>query len=330
LRAWALCDREGQGLASTVQAMIVRAWRGGCGEGRVGSGRTCMESRRTLAWCSTMLCVLGLINFYNIPYAVFVVLLRAFLWGSSTPTAEIPNALRTHTVLVTGAVASLGYGAVCCTFLLQEVRSHEHLAPVFGVPLLALVLGQIASVPLTMAVFAVGLFHMRRVLRPQQRAVPTSSPGALVQGVLVEMWERRSAPAVVGGARISDHGGLEAAAECDAALFTSEAIAFAQSYEDIVRERALEYMEAALSQGAGRDPRASVGTASVNWASINWAAVRGAAVVAQVLERLPAVAGRGPDGTAPAHMELPNFTSVAPPNLLVPAATSRVALEQHL
>jgi hypothetical protein len=282
-----------------------------------------MESRRIIAWSSAMLCVLGVINFYNIPYVVFVILLRAFLSNSPTFALDIPSALRMHTALVTGAVASLGYGAVCGAFVLRDVQPHEHLAPVLSVPILALVLCQIASVPLTMAVFAAGLFQMRSTARLRQRAVPRSSTVPVVHGVLVEALVRRPEPATGGGTLLSDLQVM--GAERDAALFASEAVAFAQSYEGAVRERALEYLEAALSERSGRSVRAAAGTAAVNWA-----AARGAAVVARVLERLPAVAGPALGGTGLGPSSLPAITRAATPNLRAPAVAHRVAPGQRV
>jgi hypothetical protein len=281
-----------------------------------------------------MLCVLGLLNFFNIPYVVFVILLRAFLSDPSTPALEMPNALRTHTVLVTGAVASLGYGTVCCTFVLREVRSHEHLAPVFGVPVLALVLGQITSVPLTMAVFAAGLSQLRSASRVQQRAAsrarqrtaPEPSPRTFVQGVLVEP--------VDGGIVLSDLEGLTATASRDATLF-ARAIVFAQGYEDAVRERALMYLDAALYEGSRRAPHVAVDTAAVRGASVRGAAVRGAAVRGAAVrgaavERSPIITECRRDRAGPARTDLPTFTSTAMQNVLVPVATYPVVPQQRL
>ena len=178
-----------------------------------------------------MLCVLGLINFYNIPYIVFVVLLRTFLLDPSTHTLEISNAMRIHAILMIGAISSLGYGGVCCTFLLRDVRSHEHLEPVFGGPLLGLVLSQIASVPLTIAVFAVGFFQLRSVVSLQRRAAPRDIPRPCVHGVPITTQVRGidSISAVLAEVERSS------SAERDAALFFG--------VSDEVRNRPEAYQE---------------------------------------------------------------------------------------
>lgn len=200
----------------------------------------CPELPRVVAWSSTALCVLGVVNFYNIPYVAFAILLRAFLSGPPLPPLEASNAVRLHVIVVGGAVASLGYGAAGCAFLMRSVASDERLAALLGPPVAVLALVQMASMPLTIGVFATGLCRMQRVLDMQQSVAPVAPARPVVRGVPVEARSRDPGPAIGGGGFLD----VQSPAERDTALFLY--------LRDVVQSRTAERMALAVDPFAIR------------------------------------------------------------------------------
>ena len=70
-----------------------------------------------------LLRTLVVLNFYNVPFLVFVTLLRMLVVRPTDSGFDHRALLLTYTALTVGAVASLGYGAVACVIVMY--RAYE-------------------------------------------------------------------------------------------------------------------------------------------------------------------------------------------------------------